>query len=106
MDSALALYSLERKKFLMMLQELPRSSEHVPPASAPPTILVPEAVAALVCAARNVPTNQLLDLSIVRVQSLRKERGQVPPPPAPSPLRFPIVPLSASLLAEKGEAHG
>jgi hypothetical protein len=81
------------------------AAPQIPTASAPRMPLDPAAVAALVRAARNVPTDHLLDLAIVRVQSLLKERGQVPPSPAPSPLGFPIVPLSASLLA-KGGSHG
>lgn len=85
---------------------VPDAAPSSPTASAPRMPLDPEAVAAMVRAARNVPTEQLLDLAIVRVQSLLKERGQVPPSPAPSPLGFPIVPLSASLLAGKGGSHG
>jgi hypothetical protein len=84
----------------------PEATPQIPTASAPRTTLDPAAVAELVRAARNVPTDQLLELAIVRVQSLLKERGQVPPPPAPSALGFPIVPLSASLLAGKGGSHG
>lgn len=79
----------------------PDAAPQIPTASAPRMPLDPAAVAALVRAARNVPTDQLLDLAIVRVQALLKERGQVPPPSDPSPLGFPLVPLSASLLAGK-----
>lgn len=84
----------------------PGAAPSSPTAGAPKLPLDSEAVAALVRAARNVPTDQLLDLAIVRVQSLLKERGHAPSPPAPSPLGFPIVPLSASILGGKGGSYG
>jgi hypothetical protein len=84
----------------MMMQQLARLSDHVPPPSAPRMPLDPAAVVALVRAARDVPTEQLLGLATVRVQSLLMERGQAPLPAPSSRSSLRLAP------GKEGGAHG
>ncbi len=61
-----------------------------PPASALP--LTPQNVASFVEAARNLPTETLLDLAISHVRNLVAAKGQELPTPS-APVRFHLVPL-------------